>query len=89
MANQVPIFEPQARAFREYLHSYKMDVPLGFGTGGLDVFHKKITPELLRVIEESVNNLGPIKVVFIYFLLLLLLPQFHMLYILLFSAKLE
>ena len=62
MANQIPIFEPQARAFREYLHSYKMDVPLGFGTGGLDVFHKKITPELLRVIEESVNNLGPIKV---------------------------
>ena len=62
MANQVPIFEPQGRAFREYLHSYKMVVPPGHGGGGLNAFHNRITPELLRVIEESVNNLGPIKV---------------------------
>ena len=62
MANRVPIFEPQEHAFREYLHSYKMEVPPGFITDDIDVFHNSITPELLRVIEESVNNLGPIKI---------------------------
>ena len=62
MANRVPVFEPQGRAFREYLHSYKMDVPHDFVAGDIDVFHNRIKPELLRVIEASLNNLGPIKV---------------------------
>ena len=39
-----------------------MEVPPGFRTGDIDVFYNSITPELSRVIEESVNNLGPVKI---------------------------
>ena len=67
MASQVPIFELQGRAFGEWLRSYKMDVPPGFGIGDLNAFHNRITPELLRVIETSVYRGGKIVTSTSYF----------------------
>ena len=54
-------FEKQNRGYQNRLHSYKMVIPFDLYENDLLVFHHIIEDELLRVIREESNDLGPLK----------------------------
>ena len=54
-------FVKQNRGFQNWLVSYKMQIPAYLHEKDLLVFHQRIENELLKVIREESNELGPLK----------------------------
>ena len=54
-------FITQNRGFKNWLVSYKMFIPPCLHEKDFLVFHRKIEDELLKVIREESNELGPLK----------------------------
>ena len=55
------LFVKQRHGFQNWLHSYKMDVNFPEINRDLRQFHRKIRGEVLRVIQNELHALGPVK----------------------------
>ena len=53
------VFIKQNRGFRDWLVSYKMQVPFFVHKRDLLLFHREIEDQLIRVIRQESDLLGP------------------------------
>ena len=60
-ANAQPVFIKANQGYHDWLSSYHLDVPNNIANKDLIIFNAVILPELLRVIKEESEQLGPLK----------------------------